>query len=438
MSSVHRFAGSVATAKRLRSVVANAPDVPTVANTDSLFSFIRADGAYLWDVDANKFIDLLNSQGSILLGHFDNDVTAAVCRVVASGPDSDYRLISRVGTLISSACGNNFKVAFYHTGTTAVRAVCSAARRATGKRLIVTAGYHGWDPMWQPPVAPFQVNADGVFDCLFVLDELEAFLNSFSNEVAAAIFSPDYIHMKPQTLGGLFEVCRRRGIPVIADEVKNGFRYCPGPSVFHFGLSADAFVFSKGLANGWPLACVVGPDWLVSELAHCCSTLTCSMPSFAAAEVTLKKLATGGQEEIALNGNLFLKNIREVAASSELPIEICGTGTLFQFVFGSAYLEERFYSEAILEGLLFYRGDNQSPSFAFRGEVIDEAAKAFERTVATLRSSFPHLRGQQVSTVDRWRAAMFQMEGFPDNEADPAARRDFIRRTLCHDCKDSA
>jgi glutamate-1-semialdehyde aminotransferase len=393
----------------------------------------EADGAWVTTTEGVSLIDLTNSKGSVLLGHRDPDVVDRVCALVRAGL-SGWRvedLIEKVTARILARVPEYDQVAFFKTGTAAVKGAVHGFRRTTGKPLVVSAGYHGWDPLWQSPTAPFTLNEHGVFDCYYVADELESFLQRQAGQTACAILAPDFVNLPADTLIRLFSICRDHGVPVVADEVKFGLRLGPGPSIYNLGLHADAVVFSKGMANGFPLACVAGRGEVLDEVRHCISTLTFEAVALAASDATLEKLARVTAEAgIAREGGRFLSGASGIFAASRLPIRMQGTGAIFQFVCGDSALEESFYQACAAAGLLLYEKDNQTPSWQFKEAVVESALERLAKAVDQLTGELPHLVGAAIPAEAWWAAAWNQMDGFCDPDADPQARRAFLTEQL--------
>ena len=399
----------------------------------------EANGAWITTTDGRSLIDLSNTKGSILLGHRDPDVVAGVRALLESGL-SGWRveaLVRTVGEKILARVPDYDSVAYFKTGTAAVRAVATAARRVTGKPLLVSAGYHGWDPMWLPPRTPFTVNDHGVFDCFYVPDELEAFLERDAGRTAAAILAPDLVNLPASTLERLFTLCREHGVPVVADEVKLGLRLEPGLSIHGLSLGAEAAVLSKGLANGLPFACVAGCGDLISAVIGCHSTLTYEGLAFAACDATLDKLArVDAPGSLAREGGRFLAGAAEIFDGSGLPIRTQGPGAIFQFVFGGPRVEESFHRACAEAGLRLYEGDNQTPSWAFRDDVVDEALERLAAATSRVAGELPDRVGTGISSEAWWTSAWNQMDGFCDPDADPDARRAFLAEQLAAEYAD--
>src|SRR5207302_10391234 len=95
------------------------------------FAAGRGRGAHLWDETGRRYVDLVNAFGSVTLGHADPAVVEAVTRAVASGvPAGGHALAAEVAERIAADVGAGARVAFFKTGTDALRSVVMAARHA--------------------------------------------------------------------------------------------------------------------------------------------------------------------------------------------------------------------------------------------------------------------------------------------------------------------
>jgi glutamate-1-semialdehyde 2,1-aminomutase len=113
----------------------------------------RAEGAYLWDVDGNRYLDCTMGNAAVVLGHAHPGVTAAVAAAVESGLTTGFETRDSIEAALLLArlvprCG---KVRFANTGTEAAMHALHVARAATGRERVakVEGAYHGWsDPLW--------------------------------------------------------------------------------------------------------------------------------------------------------------------------------------------------------------------------------------------------------------------------------------------------
>jgi glutamate-1-semialdehyde aminotransferase len=145
------------------------------------------------------------------------------------------------------------------------------ARAATGRDVIVYCGYHGWHSWYAVTtprskgipkeesrrVAPFSYND---------LDSLEAVLEEHHGQVAAVMMEPVLLDAPASGfLAGVKAAAHRHGALLIFDEIVSGFRWAVGGAQEHFGVVPDLATFGKGMANGLPLASIVGPRELMRE-----------------------------------------------------------------------------------------------------------------------------------------------------------------------------
>ncbi|MCC9738419.1 aminotransferase class III-fold pyridoxal phosphate-dependent enzyme [Streptomyces sp. MNU89] len=380
------------------------------------------------DESGFRWIDFDNARGSILLGHGDPGVAEAVARA-ATGADGTATgwspRIDAVLTRLHTLCGGD-AVGLFRSGTAAVRAAALAVREATGRHLLLSAGYHGYDPMWYPSGAPLRPNADGVVDFFFDLGLLEELLAA-PDRAAAVVVSPDHMHLSHGWYRELRRLCSAAGAVLIADEVKVGLRYGPGLSTSGL-ITPDVWVVAKGMANGHAVSAVGGPRALLRPLKEVSFTSFFEPTILAAADTVLDRVATGEpQRAVREAGDRFLRHARKALEDAALPVEIAGDGTFFQFVPASEQLEAAFYEAANAEGLLFYTGDNQSVSAAFDDAVLTDAEQRFTRVCDRLSA---YAGAEPVDEAARYRVAWNVMDGLREARRDRADTDGWLARLL--------
>nr|CAG34026.1 putative ribostamycin 6'-aminotransferase [Streptomyces ribosidificus]CAG34709.1 putative glutamate-1-semialdehyde aminotransferase [Streptomyces ribosidificus] len=390
--------------------------------------FTSASGAYVTDKSGFCWIDFDNARGSIVLGHGDPRVVEAVGRAATGADGTATGWSPRVDAVLErlhALCGGEV-VGLFRSGTAAVRAAGLAVREATGRPLLVSAGYHGYDPMWYPSDAPLVPNADGVVDFFFDLGLLAELLAA-PERVAAVVVSPDHMHLSAAWYRELRQLCSAAGVVLIADEVKVGLRYSPGLSTAEL-LNPDVWVVAKGMANGHAVSAVGGPRALLRPLKEVSFTSFFEPTILAAADAVLSRVATGEpQRALREAGDRFLCHARKALQDAALPVEIAGDGTFFQFVPASEELEYAFYAAANTEGLLFYAGDNQGVSAAFDDAVLTDAEQRFTRVCDRLSA---YAGGEPVDEAARYRVAWNVMDGLREAERDRAATDGMLARLL--------
>jgi glutamate-1-semialdehyde aminotransferase len=261
----------------------------------------RGRGCRVWDVDGNEYVDYILGLASITLGYAYPAITEAVARQVAEGSifSLPHPLEVEVAERLTEIIPCAEMARFVKTGSEADAAAVRIARAATGRERIVSGGYHGWHE-WHAIttprakgipkdfgrfVAPFSYND---------LDSLEAALDEHRGQVAAVIMEPVLLdEPRPGFLAGVKAAAHRHGALLIFDEIVSGFRWAVGGAQERFGVVPDLATFGKGMANGLPLAAVVGRRELMREFdeVFVSSTFGGDTLALAACRVTLDEYA---------------------------------------------------------------------------------------------------------------------------------------------------
>ena len=293
--------------------------------------FARAHGARFWDVDGNEYIDYMCAFGPAILGYNCAPVDEAAQRqerlgnaVSVAAPvmvELAERLVDRVAAADWALFGKN--------GTDSTSLAVMVARAATGRAKIVTVegGYHGVAP-WMRAGHPGHIAADGA-DILTVpwndADAFERLVGEHDGQIAGFISSP-YHHpvLADNELPAegywprIEALCRAHGIVLIMDDVRAGFRLDMAGSNVAFGFTPDLICFGKAIANGHPLAALVGSDALkhtASEVFYT-GTQFFSGPPMAAALATLGELEqSDGVQRIGDLGEALCEGLKEVASA---------------------------------------------------------------------------------------------------------------------------
>ncbi|MFI6231661.1 aminotransferase class III-fold pyridoxal phosphate-dependent enzyme [Micromonospora echinospora] len=372
--------------------------------------FVEGSGAYLTDPDGRRWVDFDNARGSVILGHGDEEVAEAIARAARgrSGVGTAWSpmLDSLLGQL-QEVCGGDV-VGLYRTGTAALRSVTCAVRDARDRSIVLSSGYHGYDPMWHCD-EPFTPNQHGIVEFLFDLDVLAEWL-SRPEQVAAVVISPDHMHLGERWYTEFTRLTKEADVPVIADEVKVGLRYRAGLSTPL--LDPAVWIVAKCLANGSPVAAVGGDAHLLAALEDVSFTSYFEPTAMAAATTTLRRMATGEpQQAIRAAGDRFIAHTRAAFAGAGVPIDLAGNGNLFQFVCADDEVADAFHAASAAEGLLFFEGDNQTPSAAFTDEVVEDACGRIDRVAAALSGRFT----DRELTEESWYASAWgAMDGLAD------------------------
>jgi len=178
--------------------------------------------------------------------------------------------------------GDTGQVRFVKTGSEACAAAVRLARTVTGRRHLLSSGYHGWSdacltapPAWGVPDAVKALTRTFPFNDLALAENAFYSLDCdgtgpvgrigaddptiAGDYLAAVIVEPETLDAPaPGFLQGLRDLCTRYGVLLVFDECITAARFPEYTAGRHYGVQPDLTVLSKGLANGYPLACVVG------------------------------------------------------------------------------------------------------------------------------------------------------------------------------------
>ena len=268
--------------------------------------FLRSEGAYFWDVDENRYIDLMCGYGPSILGYNHPEVEEAYDSSAEKG--NTVSLASPVMVDLATKLVDMVDAAdwalFGKNGGDATSLAVMIAREYTGKRKIIKIddGYHGVAPWMQDKERPGILSSDNDHVLKVKWNDLssvEELLFNQGDDIACFISSPyDHPVSRDNSLPEdgywqkLTDLCRKHNVITIVDDVRAGFRIDLKGSNVHFGFDPDMICFGKAIANGHPLAALVGKDDLkkAAEKVYFTGTQFFSAPPMAAAIATLDEL----------------------------------------------------------------------------------------------------------------------------------------------------
>jgi glutamate-1-semialdehyde aminotransferase len=233
----------------------------------------RGRGCRVWDVDGNEYVDYILGLASITLGYAHPAVTEAVARQLERGSifSLPHPLEVEVAERLTRVIPCAQMARFLKTGSEANAAAVRVARAATGRDVIAGCGYFGWHD-WYAITTPRSKGVPKEWGNLIVpftyndLGSLEAALDAHHGRVAAVMMEPALLDAPaPGFLEGVKAAAHRHGALLIFDEIVTGFRWAVGGGQEYWGVEPDLAVFGKGMANGLPLAAVVGHAEIMRE-----------------------------------------------------------------------------------------------------------------------------------------------------------------------------
>ncbi len=250
----------------------------------------KAEGAYLYDEDGNKYIDYINSWGPMILGHAFKPVVDAVIEKAKKGTSfgTPTEIETKIAELAVKMVPNIDKIRFVNSGTEACMSAVRLARGFTGKEKIIKfAGcYHGHSDSFLiqagsgavtfgTPNSPGVTQGTAKDTLLADFNDLEGVRNLVElnqGEIACIIFEPVAGNMgciPPRNgfLEGLRRLCDENDILLVFDEVMTGFRLAPGGVQERLGVRADIVTFGKVIGGGLPVGAFAARAEIMDHLA---------------------------------------------------------------------------------------------------------------------------------------------------------------------------
>ena len=288
-----------------------------------------AKGSHVWDIDDNEYIDFVNALGAITLGYNDPDVNQAVKDQFESGVlfslphPVELKVAEKIKELVPLA----EMVRFGKNGSDATAGAVRLARAYTGRDHVVVCGYHGWQDWYIGSTSrhkgvpqairnlthPFRFNDLGSLTKIF---------KKFPDGVACVIMEPMNIEEPTDNfLEKVIDLAHKNGSLVIFDETVTGFRLANGGAQEYFGVTPDLATFGKGMANGFPLAAIVGPGSIMKMMEEIFFSFTFGGEtlSLAAALATLTKLQRKPVlKQISAQGSKIIEKVKERIKTNNL------------------------------------------------------------------------------------------------------------------------
>jgi glutamate-1-semialdehyde 2,1-aminomutase len=234
----------------------------------------KAEGAFVWDVDGNKYVDLVNSLAAITLGYNNKKVNNAVRKQLKKGVIYSLPgiLETEVAQLIVRLVPSAEKVRFAKNGTDATAAAIRLSRAFTGRDHIAFCGYHGWQDWYIGKTSKNKGVPKSVSDLSHQfkyndISSLENIFNEYPNQVAGVILEPmNSTWPEDNFLQKVRALCTKNKTILTFDETITGFRFASGGAQELFGVTPDLTTLGKGIANGYPLSAIVGRQEVMQEM----------------------------------------------------------------------------------------------------------------------------------------------------------------------------
>ena len=329
----------------------------------------RAQGAYMWDAEGQRYIDYIGSWGPMILGHGHPAVLEAVHQAAADGfsfgapTEREIELAEAIIEQVPSVQ----QVRLVSSGTEAGMSALRLARGATGRSkfikfegcyhghadaLLVKAG-SGLATFGHPTSAG--VPADVVKHTLVLeynnITQLEEAFATQGSELACVMIEPiagnmNFVRAAVPFMKRLRELCTQHGVLLVFDEVMSGFRVALGGAQSVYaglipGFKPDMSVFGKVIGGGMPLAAFGGSRDVMSQLAplgpvYQAGTLSGNPVATACGLATLKEISKPGFfEALSERTSSLVRGLEGAARDAGVPLVGDSEGGMFGFFFAA-------------------------------------------------------------------------------------------------------
>lgn len=322
----------------------------------------RGEGAHLWDIDGNRYLDFVGSWGPLIVGHAHPDVVEVIKRVAERG--TSYGAPTEVETILAEevlkAYPSMDMIRMVNSGTEATMSALRLARGATGRTKIVKfeGCYHGHSDQLlikagsgaltfgvpTSPGVPSQIAATTISARYNDLEGLREIFQREGEEIACVIIEPVAGNMgvvlpEDGFLQGVRRLTEEYGALLIFDEVMTGFRVNYGGAQAHFGIDPDITCLGKVIGGGLPVGAYGGKRRFMEQIApsgpiYQAGTLSGNPLAMNAGLITLKLLQRPGTyEALASKTTRLAEGLKGLAREAGLPIWVNAIGAMFSAFF---------------------------------------------------------------------------------------------------------
>ena len=348
----------------------------------------KANGAYVYDEDGNKYIDYISSWGPMILGHAHPKVVRAISETAKNGTSFGMptTLETDLAKLSLSMVPGMQKIRFVNSGTEACMSAIRLARGYTNKDKIIkfSGCYHGHSDSFLIEAGSGVVtfgtpNSPGVTkgtakDTLISpyndLNYVKTLFENNKNEVAAIIIEPVAGNMgcvipKQGFIEGLRKLCDQNNCLLIFDEVMTGFRLAKGGAQEILGINADIVTYGKVIGGGLPVGAFSSRDEIMNKLSpegsvYQAGTLSGNPLAMSAGLATLSELKLNDNIYQSLNdkSSYLEKGMYEVLGKTTLDFKINRLGSMISL---------HFCSEDVTDFKSSQKGNNEKFKKYFHG-----------------------------------------------------------------------
>lgn len=350
----------------------------------------HARGAYLWDVDGQRYLDFVGQFGAIILGHADSQVNEAVMDAMRRGSSGTIRSTAHVelAELFATLFESVDMAHFLRTGSDATSAAVKLSRAYTGRDRVVRWGYHGWHDWCSPrpngvPREYWDLTQTFTYNDIA---SLRAVLEDGAPPACVIMMAYELESPEPGFLVAARDLAHSFGALFVLDEVRSGFRVGLRGAQGLFSITPDLSCFSKAMGNGFSISALAGRGDVMEHLGDIShsSSFFRSSDGVTAALATLHKLMDDDPyERIWQLGQQLMDGMRAAAQRAGVPVTVVGLPpTPFHRFSDDGEVDlaaqRTFSAAAATRGVLVHPAHHWFIGAAMTTEDIASALEAFE------------------------------------------------------------
>lgn len=360
-----RYSKSVKAYEKAREVIPGGVDSPVRAfkSVGGTPLFIKkGEGAYLVDVDGNKYVDYVQSWGPLIFGHSDKSIEKAVIKAVKKGLSfgAPTKAETKLASMICELFESIDKVRFVSSGTEAVMSAIRLARGFTCKDDIVKfeGCYHGHSDSllvqagsgavtFGTPSSPGVPSDLTKHTLLAKYNDIKSVKKCFENSknIACVIIEPiagnmGFVPADAKFLSELRSLCDKHGALLIFDEVMSGFRAHLKGAQGVYETKPDMVTFGKVIGGGMPVGAFGARAEIMDKLSpdgpvYQAGTLSGNPVAMAAGLASLEKIIADEDLHVKLENRAIrlVEGLKSAADEAKIPLQVGAIGSMFGFFF---------------------------------------------------------------------------------------------------------
>ena len=364
----------------------------------------RGKGTFVWDIDGNKYIDLVNGLASVTIGYCNKSIDSDVKKQMKKGTIFTLPgiLEAEVAELIIQTVPSAEMVRFAKNGSDATTAAIRLARAYTNRDDIAICGYHSWQDWYIGTTSMNRGVPESVKSLSHTfkyndLASLESIFNSYPNKIAAIIMEPmNSEYPKDNFLQKVKDLAGKNGAMLIFDETITGYRFSSGGAQHEFGVIPDLTTLGKGIANGYPLSALAGKKEIMKDLEKVffSGTFGGELLSLAAAKSVIQMhIKSDVASKISSIGMRVSQEVEKIILNHNLGAFLNLTGhPTWKFLnwFGTRTLsapqiKTYFMQEMFKKGILVLSTHNNSLSLT--GSIADRVISVYDEVLRDISQS---------------------------------------------------